>query len=232
MNVGSIAWKTLTGQSVVNVSVAKPQDLMQVARRNDLDMSHMPDDATSLSDADRMALEEQKANKHLKSFYAAGTVFENTVRFLGGLGSTWGMIQGLMGSGPTGWVAVAAGAGSALTVTDATFQVKMAAVNRNLPAAIDGSFTMVQGMGVLLTAMGMGRAPALVAVGAVIGKMGYGMYRSVKDEKEKEEAKKADEARKAAEKAARQTQAQPAQPAVAPAPVQGAQAPAVPVKSA
>lgn len=225
-NVGSITWKALTGQSVVNVSVARPQDLTASAKRGELDRSHLPEDEADLSDADRLAIQEQKANKKLKAFYAAGTVFETTVRTLGGLGNFWGMIQGLMGSAPTGWTAVWAGAGSALTVTDASFQVKMAAVNRNLPAAIDGTFTMVQGMGVMLTAMGLGRIPALVAAGAVAGKMAYGMYRSVKDEKEKEEQKKADEARKEAQKAAQQQQ--PAQPA--PVPPAAPAAPAAPAQ--
>lgn len=208
-NVGSIAWKTLTGQSVVNVSATKPEDLTAASKRGELDMSHLPDDKAQLSDADRLAIQEQKANKHLKAFYAAGTVFDTTVRSLGNLGNFYGLVNGIMSGGVTGWTAVWAGAGSALTVTDAAFQVKMAAVNRNTPAAIEGSFQMVQGMGVMLTAMGLGRIPAVVAAGAILGKMGYGMYRSVQAEKEKEEQKKAIEAEKAA---ARQAQQQPSAP--------------------
>lgn len=212
-SLSSLTWKAITGQPCVNVEVAK---------KNPLDTSHMPSDKADLSDADRLALEEQKANKHLKSFYAVGTVFESTVRMLGGLGTFWGMINGLMGSGVTGWTAVWAGAGSALTVTDASFQTKMAAVNRNLPAAIDGTFSMVQGMGVMLTAMGLGRIPALVATGALVGKIGYGMYRSAQAEKEKEAQKKADEDRKKAAAPPAPAAPAPAQPpaAAAPAPAQ------------
>lgn len=210
-SVGSITWKALTGQSVVNVEVAK---------KDPLDHSHMPTDTADMTDADKMAAQEKASKKQLKSFYAAATVFENTVRMLGGLGNFWGMINGLMGNTPSGWTAVWAGAGSALTVTDASFQTKTAAINRNLPAAIDGTFSMVQGMGVMLTAMGLGRIPSLVAAGALVGKIGYGMYRAAQQEKEKEEAKKGDEARKQAAKAAQQ--APPQQPAQVPA----AQAPA------
>jgi len=209
-SVGSITWKALTGQSVVNVEVAK---------KDPLDHSHMPTDQADMTDADKMAAEEKKSKKQLKSFYAAATVFENTVRMLGGLGNFWGMINGLMGNTPAGWTAVWAGAGSALTVTDASFQTKTAAINRNLPAAIEGTFSMVQGMGVMLTAMGLGRIPSLVAAGALVGKIGYGMYRAAQQEKEKEEAKKGDEARKKAAQAAPPPPAaqQPAQaPAVQP----------------
>ena len=197
-SVGSITWKALTGQSVVNVSAKNPDEL----KRSEFDTSHMPTDMADLSDADRLALQEEKANKHLKSFYAAGVVFDNTVRMLGGLGSTWGLIQGVMGHQLGGWIAVGAGAGAALTVTDAAFQVKMAAVNRNQAAAVDGTFTMVQGMGVMLTAMGLGRIPALVTAGAAVGKIAYGVYTASKEQKRKDELKDQIAAEKEAQKAA------------------------------
>lgn len=199
-NVGSITWNALTGQRVVSVSASKPEALTAAFKRSALDQSHLPDDKASLSDADRLAIQEEKANKKLKSFYAAATVFDSTVRNLGRVGTFWGLVNGLMHGGVTGWTAVGAGAGSALTVTDSAFQVKMAAVNRNLPAAIDGSFGMVQGTGVLLTAMGLGRIPAVVAAGALAGKTVYGVYRAAKNEKEKEEQNKAGEAEKEAAK--------------------------------
>lgn len=206
--VGNVAWKTFTGQSAVKTGVSQPAIK---ARFDEVDTSNIPNDSNDMSDADRMEREEQQANKHLKSFFAAATVFESTVRMLGQLGSFWGLIQGIIGNTPTGWVAVAAGAGSVITVLDNSFQVKTAAVNRNTPAAIDGTLSMVSGMGVMLTAFGLGRIPAVVAAGALAGKMVYGMYRSVQDEKEKEQLKKADEERKMAQKEerARQSAAQP-----------------------
>lgn len=229
--LGNISWTSLTGQSVVNVSAAKIEDLKAASKRNELDMSHMPEDTADLSDADRLAQQEEKANKKLKAFYAAGTVFDSTIRMLGGLGNFWGLVSGVTSGGLSGWTAVWAGAGSALTVTDAAFQVKTAAVNRNMSAAIEGSFSMVQGMGVMLTAMGLGRLPAIVAAGAVAGKMAYGVYRSIKAEKEKEEQKKAGEAEKEAAKAK-----QDAKPAtgseVAPAAAVKAATPAQPTVSA
>lgn len=211
-NVGSITWNALTGQSVVNVSASKPEALTAASKRSELDQSHLPDDKAELSDADRMAIQEEKANKKLKAFYAAGTVFDSTIRTLGSMGNFWGLINGVMSGGVTGWTAVWAGCGSALTVTDSAFQVKMAAVNRNLPAAIEGSFGMVQGMGVMLMAMGLGRIPAVVAAGALAGKTVYGMYRAAKAEKEKEEQQKAGEAEKEAAKQAKQQPSVPAEP--------------------
>lgn len=177
------------------------------------DSSHMPSDTTQLSDADRLAKEEEEAHKHLKSFYALGTVLDTTVRSLGNLGVTWGLIQGLMGHKLTGWTAVGAGAGSALKVADAAFMTKMAAVNRNEAAAVENSFDMVQGMGVLLTSLGLGRIPAFVSVAAVVGKGAYTMYRASQAQKVKDEAKKEDEARRAAEKAAKDS-AEQSKPAV------------------
>lgn len=194
-DVASIAWKSLSGQRVIQAEVATPQSLSGQA---DLDMSHLPTDKADLSAADRMALEEKAANKHLKSFYAAGTVFDSTVRSLGQMGNFWVLLQGVLGNHPAGWLSVVGGAGAALGIADAAFQVKMGALNRNTPAAIDGSFQMVASTGALLTAMGLGRIPALVACGAMIGKAGYGMYRARQDEKEKEAAKQAEEQRKAA----------------------------------
>jgi len=235
-SMGGLTWKAITGRSCVDVEVVK--------NKNPLDKSHMPEDKADMTQADQLAAEEKAAGKKLKSFFAAATVFENTVRMLGGLGNFWGLIQGVMGATPSGWTSVWAGAGSALMVTDASFQTKMAAVNRNLPAAIDGSFSMVQGMGVMLSAMGLGRIPSLVAVGALVGKIGYGMYRAAQAEKEKEKEKEADKARKAAQKAAKAQQPQPAQPTQpaqpsqptpatpAPAPVQATPAPATPAKPA
>lgn len=222
-HVGNLTWRAITGQSVVNVDPPKPQDLMTAAKtkpRSDLDQSHMPDDEADMTDADRLVLEEQKAHKHIKSFLSLATNNENLVRMLGGLGSFWGLIEGLLGSPLSGWIAAAAGAGSAITVLDSSFQVKSAAVNRNLPAAIDGTFSMIHGTGVLLSASGLGRIPALVAAGALVGKLAYGMYRSTKDEKEKEALKKADKERKDAEKAARQagSQGQPSNQPVPPDP--------------
>ncbi|MGL1423635.1 hypothetical protein ACSTJ1_00405, partial [Vibrio parahaemolyticus] len=61
LNEGTISWRALTGQSVVNVNVAKPQSLTQaVEKRSDLDQSHRPDDEADLSSADRMEMQEQK----------------------------------------------------------------------------------------------------------------------------------------------------------------------------
>lgn len=213
-DVGSIAWKSLTGQRVIQAEVATPESL---SGRFDLDQSHMPKDEADLSAADRMEREERAANKHLKSFYAAGTVFDSTVRSLGTMGSYYSLVQGVLGNTPAGWIAVVGGAGAALSISDAAFQVKTAALNRNTPAAIDGSFQMVASTGVMLTAMGLGRIPALVAVGAMIGKFGYGMYRAAKDEQEKEATQKADEERKAAAES-KPVGTQPVQPPAVQAP--------------
>jgi hypothetical protein len=174
----------------------------QLAKAQAMDTSQQPVDSSTLSDADRLAKEEEEAHKHLKSFYALGTVLDTTVRSLGNLGMTWGLIQGLMGHKLTGWTAVGAGAGAALKVADAAFMTKMAAVNRNEAAAVENSFDMVQGMGVLLTSLGLGRIPAFVSVAAVMGKGAYSMYRATQAQKAKDAAKQEDEARRAAEKAA------------------------------
>jgi hypothetical protein len=186
---GKIAFNTLLGRPAIPVQAA-PGSVLN--RHNQYDTSHMPKDAADLSDADKLALQEKNSNRHMKSYYAAATVFDSTMRGFGSIGSMWGLMNGLMGGAPTGWVAVWAGLGSAYTIGDAAYQTRSAAVNRNGPAAVDGMFTMVAGTGVMLTAMGLGRIPAFVAVGAYVGKMVYGMYRSVADQRDKKAREAAD----------------------------------------
>lgn len=201
----------------VALPTALPQQAAEVASApqgsivDKFETSHLPSSEQDKSEADRLAEQEAKANKHLKGLYALGSVFDGAVRSLGQMGMMYGLMQGVLGHQLGGWLAVAAGVGGAITVTDAAFQTKMAAVNRNTSAAIKGSFSMVQGLGATLTAAGLGRIPAFVSIAATLGSTAYSIYEASKAKKKKEAAEQEDVARRAAEKAAQEAAKQPAE---------------------